>query len=278
MSVRQAFVATVLIAVYVGTGASAPECASTCFQTAVNDHACDQWLSDADCCRNGDFLISIANCVTRRCSRQLIEEAWDHLAEQCDKVDIDLPSIEFEPVPSSTSTTSIKTIIKPSTTSSASGSSTFTASVPTTLSTTGTLPTEPPTTGTPTTGRGVNTTPGGSYASNDDDHGSGGANLSAKAAIIVSTVITVLALALFLFLRQRRQKATPPSTEAQNNAAHENKPLVCEISGTEISGSSRYQYAAELEAVEISRAGGTTPPPLNSNTTSHMEDSLKIFN
>ncbi|OJD27960.1 hypothetical protein ACJ73_00634 [Blastomyces percursus] len=256
MSVRQAFAATVLIAVYFGTctRASIPDCATDCFQTAVNDHACDQWLSDVDCCSNNDFFVSIANCIIGRCNQQPIEEAWAYLTEQCAKVDIDIPSLYFNPIPSSTSTSSTETT---------SSTSTSAASVPTTTSTaaltaasaTETLPTEPLNTGTTTTVPGVATIPSGSDASNDDN-GSGGLNPSTKVVIIVPLVIVALAIAFFFTHRRRQKKATPSSAETQNNAAHENKPLVHEISGTEISRSNRYRYAAELEAVETAEQEG----------------------
>ncbi|KMW69459.1 hypothetical protein BDDG_13605 [Blastomyces dermatitidis ATCC 18188] len=250
MSVRQTFVATVLIAVYAGARASIPDCASKCFQTAVNDHACDQWLSDVDCCRSDAFILLIYNCIYDECSRQPFDEAWSHLREECDKVDVYIPPAHFVPLPEPTSTSSTETT---SSTTTTSRSSTSTASVPITTSTaasaaastTETPPTEPLTTGTTTTGPKANTIPSGSDASNDDN-GSGGLNSSTKV------------------------KATPSSTEAPNNAAHENKSLVHEISGTEISRGSRYRYAAELEAVEASRAGGTTLPPPNSTMTPYI--------
>ncbi|KAL2368691.1 hypothetical protein BDBG_04861 [Blastomyces gilchristii SLH14081] len=274
MSVRQTFVATVLIAVYAGARASIPDCASKCFQTAVNDHACDQWLSDVDCCRSDAFILLIYNCIYDECSRQPFDEAWSHLREECDKVDVYIPPAHFVPLPEPTSTSSTETT---SSTTTTSRSSTSTASVPITTSTTAsaaastteTPPTEPLTTGTTTTGPKANTIPSGSDASNDDN-GSGGLNSSTKVVIIVPLVLVALAIALFFFLRRRRKKATPSSTEAPNNAAHENKPLVHEISGTEISGGSRYRYAAELEAVEASRAGGTTLPPPNSTMTPYI--------
>ncbi|PGG97063.1 hypothetical protein GX51_07515 [Blastomyces parvus] len=276
MGVRQALVATVLIAVYAGTGASVADCANNCFQTAVNENACDRWLSDADCCKSNDFLSSIASCISEQCSQQPAEEAWAHLAEQCDKSDIDIPSHYTDSIPRSTSSRSTETTSTSGTsTASVSTATTTAASTPasTTTSATRALPTKPPSTGTPTTGPTATPAPGGSDgsdASNDDD-GGGGLNASVKVVIIVPLVILALVIPLLLFLHRRRKKATPSSIEAQDNAAHENKPLVHEISGTEInSRNGGYKYAAELEAVEITRpAAGTTLPLPNSNMTSH---------
>ncbi|QSS51520.1 putative proline-rich antigen [Histoplasma capsulatum var. duboisii H88] len=271
MRISHASVAIVVITAGVVIGTSVSDCATKCFQTAVNDNACGKWLSDPDCCKSNDFLSSIAGCISRVCSQSASEEAWTYLAEQCDKADIAIPPEYTDPVPQSSSTTSTETTTTTATSTSTITSSTASASASTTA--TQALPTDSPTTGTSTTGPSDTAIPGRGSIAPTVDNGSGGLSTAAKAAIAVPlTLLTLILLALFLwFRRRRRQKVTPSGIEPQDNnqtEVQEIKPLAYEISGTEISRSNdRYDCVAELEAVETSRGGGPPPPPMrNSNS------------
>ncbi|PGH32602.1 hypothetical protein GX50_04576 [[Emmonsia] crescens] len=265
MRVSHAFTATVVIAVDFVIGANVSDCANNCFQTAVNNHACDKWLSDPDCCESKDFISSAATCLSQGCSPRDSKEAWTHLAEQCDKVNIDIPPDYANPFPRSSSATSTQTTAASTSTSSPAPVST------TTTETTETLPTKSPITGTSTIWPSSTAIPGDTNDPNDNNgrNGSGGLSTAAKVAIGVTVPLAILSLlvALFLWLRRRRKKPTPSSTEIQNTKAQEIKPLVYEISGTEISRSDhRYDYAAELEADDTSRGRGPILPISNANT------------
>ncbi|OJD18409.1 hypothetical protein AJ78_01589 [Emergomyces pasteurianus Ep9510] len=266
MKARHAFITIVIITVdIVVTGAAEIDCTNNCFQTAVNNNGCDKWLSDPECCQNKAFLFSIASCISGICSQSASEEGWAHLAEQCRKADVSIPSDYTdllsppEQPPTNTDTT---------TKSTTSTSTSAPAAESTTASTTKTLPTGSPTAGessrrpSPTTTTTATANPGGAEAPTDNNGNDGSGDLSTAAKVAIGVTIPFLFLcmlvALFLWVRQRRRKqATPSSTEAQNNEAQEIKPLVYEMPGTEISGNyGKYDYAAELEAVDTSRGEG----------------------
>ncbi|OAX78843.1 hypothetical protein ACJ72_06844, partial [Emergomyces africanus] len=269
MRLSHVFVATVIIAGDIAlTGAAEIDCANNCFQTAVNNNGCDKWLSDPECCQSKVFLSSIASCISGACSRSASDEAWAHLAAQCDKVAVSIPSDYTElPSPRDPSSTTKSTTSTTSTTSTSTSNTSSPTTETTTTSTTETLPTGSPIAGAPTVGQSATPTsstanPGGSDPPNEDNRsdGSGGLSTAAKVAIGVTALFFIFCLlvAFIFWLRQRRKKkVTPSSTETQDNEAQEIKPLVYEMPGTEISRhNGMYEFAAELEAVDTSRGGG----------------------
>ncbi|PGH08411.1 hypothetical protein GX51_01238 [Blastomyces parvus] len=271
--ISHVFVTIIIAAISVVTGADPdPRCAYYCFQFNRRIIECSGRPPDLNCCEDPRIGI-LARCfgIPMACNdREESEQTLAQLVEQCDKgLGFGIPppsSVMLPPAPTPTITRKTTTASSPAT-----------ASSPTTASSAESLPPGPPTVSPSVTATGIpsdsepSNRSNGSNGSNGSD-GSGRFSTAAKIAIGVAIPLVVLCVLaeLLLWLRRRRKTATPSTTEAQtqSNQAHEIKPLVHEISGTEISkNNGMHSCAAELEAVDVNNRGGPTLPMPQVNPT-----------
>ncbi|KAK2736296.1 hypothetical protein FQN55_001682 [Onygenales sp. PD_40] len=265
---------TIAIVADVVVGANIPECAYKCFQAAVNDRACDKWLSDPDCCGDaseGGFQHQVVACLLDACAGPSEKEAWTHLVEQCDIAGVNLEPYEkvFPLDPSAVISTE-------TTASSASTSNPSTITSPSTTTITATSSSEYPLTTNPPIVPSTSTTLPGAPGALDNFSGLGGGDrlstggTAAIATIIPLAVFLVSFFAIRFWLQARRKKKnTPsPSAESETETGSSNPPetnlMVYEISGTEICGSDN---TAELEADGNTHRDRGGPPFLRPNST-----------
>nr|ABC61057.1 proline-rich antigen 7 [Coccidioides posadasii] len=247
-----------------------PSCAESCFQSAVNDYACDQWLTDTDCCENTSYLFDIGECLDDNCSADAGSDAWKIITNECYSAyvtiqwDYDILT-DFLATRSATDITTYSTSYTTiSYTSIETSEEVSATSTPTTSSPEFT--TSPILTPSPTQSHTT------SFTEDDEEESSSGIDETTTIAIAVPLALfggLLLLLLLWFALRRTGHVRTKPKvkdiwfafrkiigplTRAKVNepeeppaTKEEDPPIIYEICGTEVSRTNSNQFL-ELEA------------------------------